>query len=558
MQLGELLVTSGIISQAQLEEALQQQRDTRQRLGEIFLEKSFITEKVLAEVLEFQLGFPLVHLYNVDIDPQAVKLLPEEAAREYEVIPIALVKNKLQVALIDPLNFSVIEQLQLITGKEIQPLLGLRSEVEQALNKFYGMQGEFDEWVEETAAEAAQEREEDSAPESSDAPIIKLVNQMIHAAVNLKASDIHIEPDETSVKIRYRIDGQLRLERELPKNMQALLTTRVKIIAKLNIAERRLPQDGNIQLQIMGRRIDIRVSTLPVVGGESIVLRLLDQSAGIKGLDELGFSPRNLQIFQRMSKLPNGIILISGPTGSGKTSTLYSILREMKDEEIKIITVEDPVEYRFNGITQVQVNTQIGMTFASSLRSILRQDPNVIMVGEIRDPETAAIAVRASLTGHLVLSTIHTNNALSTINRLQDMGIEGYLIASSLACVTAQRLVRRLCRHCAALAPATEEEKLLLVSHRLLSSSDARQLQLMKARGCGVCGHTGYHGRIGIHEVLAVDADVRSYIVEGRSRGELEQLVEGKSFRTMLVDGLEKVLAGQTDMQEVLKAAFSE
>lgn len=557
MQLGELLVTSGIISQAQLEEALQQQRDTKQRLGEIFLEKSFITEKVLAEVLEFQLGFPLVHLYNIDIDPQAVKLLPEEAAREYEAIPIALVKNKLQVALIDPLNFSVIEQLQLITGKEIQPLLGLRSEVEQALSKFYGMQGEFDEWVEETAAEAAQEQEEPDA-QSSDAPIIKLVNQMIHAAVNLKASDIHIEPDETSVKIRCRIDGQLRLERELPKNMQALLTTRVKIIAKLNIAERRLPQDGNIQLQIMGRRIDIRVSTLPAVNGESIVLRLLDQSAGIKGLDELGFSPRNLQIFQKMSKLPNGIILISGPTGSGKTSTLYSILREMKDEEIKIITVEDPVEYRFNGITQVQVNTQIGMTFASSLRSILRQDPNVIMVGEIRDPETAAIAVRASLTGHLVLSTIHTNNALSTINRLQDMGIEGYLIASSLACVTAQRLVRRLCSHCATRTPATEEEKLLLVSHRLISSQDAQQLQLMKARGCGVCGQTGYHGRIGIHEVLAIDADIRTAIVENRTRGEFEQLLEGKAFRTMMVDGLEKVLAGQTDVQEVLKAAFSE
>jgi type IV pilus assembly protein PilB len=557
MQLGELLVTSGILTQGQLEEALRKQGGTRQRLGEILIEMNFITEKVLAEVLEFQLGFPFVHLYNTEVDPQCVKLLPEDAARKYGAIPIGMVKNKLQIVMIEPLNFSVIEQIQLITGKEIQPMIGLRSEIEQALNKYYRMPGDFDDWIEETAGSGSPQQDDEDAA-NSDAPIIKLVNQMIHSAVNLKASDIHIEPDEKDVKIRYRIDGQLRVEMELPKHMQALLTTRVKILSKLNIAERRLPQDGNIQLQITGKRVDIRVSTLPSVNGESIVLRLLDQSAGIKGLDELGFNDGNLQIFKKMSRRPNGIILISGPTGSGKTSTLYSILREMKNEDIKIITVEDPVEYRFGGITQVQVNTQIGMTFASSLRSILRQDPNVVMVGEIRDPETASIAVRASLTGHLVLSTIHTNNALSTVNRLLDMGIEGYLIASSLACVTAQRLVRKLCVNCAELKPATEEEKVLLLSHKLLDHRQAEELKLLRACGCGVCGQTGYYGRVGIHEVLMIDADVRTYIMEQRAMGEFEELLAGKSFRTMLSDGLQKVLGGITDVQEVLKAAFSE
>ncbi len=557
MQLGELLVTGGILSQEQLGEALKKQGETRQRLGEILVEMNFITEKVLAEVLEFQLGFPFIHLYNTEVDAQCVKLLPEDAARKYGAIPIGIAKNKLQIAMIEPLNFSVIEQIQFITGQEVQPMIGLRSEIEQALNQYYGMQGEFDEWIEETASESALEPDEADAADS-DAPIIKLVNQMIHSAVHLKASDIHIEPDEKDVKIRYRIDGQLRLERELPKNMQALLTTRVKIVAKLNIAERRLPQDGNIQLHIAGKKIDIRVSILPTVNGESIVLRLLDQSAGIKGLDELGFNKDNLRVFQKMSKRPNGIILISGPTGSGKTSTLYSILREMKDEDIKIITVEDPVEYRFNGISQVQVNTQIGMTFASSLRSILRQDPNVVMVGEIRDPETAEIAVRASLTGHLVLSTIHTNNALSTIDRLLDMGIEGYLIASSLACVTAQRLVRKVCASCAEWLPATDEEKVLLHAHKLIRSRDTEDLNLLKGRGCGACGHTGYQGRIGIHEVLVIDADVRAYIMANRTMGDFEKLLAGKSFRTMMSDGLEKVLEGKTDMQEVLKAVFHE
>lgn len=556
MQLGELLVLSKLLTEEQLQAAFVKQEETRRSLGETLIELGYITEKALAEALEFQLGFPFIPLYDYEAEAEAVQMLPEDAARKYGAMPLRTDKGKLLVAMTEPYNFAVIEQIRLISGMEIQPFIALRSDIEQAQNKYYGMHSQLGQWTEEQAEES---RETEGADASvSDSPMVKLVNQMILSAANLKASDIHIEPTDKNLVIRYRIDGQLRKEQELPKSMQAPMIARVKIIAKLNIAERRLPQDGNIQIRMDNRRLDIRVSTLPTVHGESVVLRLLDQSTGIKQLNELGFSEWNLRLFRRGIGRPNGIVLISGPTGSGKTSTLYSVLENMRNEAVKIITAEDPVEYRMNGISQVQVNTQIGMTFSSTLRTILRQDPDIVMVGEIRDPETAEIAVRASLTGHLVLSTIHTNNAVSTFSRLSDMGIERYLIASSLACVTAQRLVRTNCPNCMTETEATDEEKRLLAAHGLVSEGEADQLKLKKGQGCGSCGHTGYKGRTGIHEVVVMDNRLRSLMMETTSLTDIEQRLISEGFRTMLADGLSKVLEGKTTVREVLKAAYSD
>jgi type IV pilus assembly protein PilB len=576
MRIGELFVMNGLITEEQLEEALKQQVHTRKKLGEILIEKGLITERQLVEVLEFQLGFPVVNMYETPLDMNTVQLIPESLARKHCVIPIERKNGKIKVAMVDPLNYDAIEEIRMATNMSVQPVIAIRSEVEQAITRNYGLK----ESVEELMVDLDKLEFKDEEQEANDqgSPIVKLVNQIIQSAVQQKASDIHVDPQEKQLIVKYRIDGVLRTEKALPKHMQGVLTARLKIISKLNIAERRLPQDGRIQMQVDNRRIDIRVSTLPTVHGESIVLRILDQSAGIKKMAELGLSDANLAKFEKMIQRPNGIILITGPTGSGKTSTLYSALNQLNGEDVKIITVEDPVEYRMAGVTQVQVNSQIGLTFASGLRSILRQDPNIVMVGEIRDAETAEIAVRASLTGHLVLSTIHTNSAVSTISRLIDMGIDSYLIASSLSCVVAQRLVRRVCRECAQQVPAREEERRLFEAHGLLGHEEQKlantgtsgifrmaaskpgdgTLMVTRGKGCGTCNKTGYRGRIALHEVLVVDEPLRRLIVQNRPLNELEQHLAQQGFQSMLVDGLMKVRNGSTTTEEVLKAVSDE
>lgn len=571
MRLGELLVMNGLITQEQLEEALKKQVHTKKKLGEILIEDNCITERQLVEALEFQLGFPVVNMFEVNLDPGTVQLIPEALAKKYLVIPLERKSGKIKVAMADPLNYDAIEEIRMTTGMSVQPVIAIKSEVEQAITRNYGLKESMDELMEDLDLRNVKDEEQEANDQSS--PVVRLVNQIIQSAVQQRASDIHVEPQEKQVLIRYRIDGVLRTEKTLPKHMQGVLIARLKIIAKLNIAERRIPQDGRIQMQYENIRVDIRVSTLPSVHGESVVLRILDQSAGIKKISELGLSEHNEGEFKKLIQKPNGIVLISGPTGSGKTSTLYSALNSLNGDDVKIITVEDPVEYRLNGVTQVQVNSQIGLTFASGLRSILRQDPNIVMVGEIRDTETAEIAVRASLTGHLVFSTIHTNSAISTISRLVDMGVDSYLIASSLTCVIAQRLVRRVCSECATKHEAREDELNIFESLGLLheegrlgaktgTDSFLRRLQplqedriyIMRGKGCGSCNRTGYRGRMAVHEVLTVDEGLRRLIVQNRPMDELQQYAVEQGFRTMLYDGFSKVKQGVTNPEEVLKA----
>ena len=479
MRLGELLVMNGLITEQQLEEVLKEEANSKQKLGELMVARGWITERQLLEALEFQLGFPVVNMSEVTLDETAVQLITEQQAQKYSVIPIERKNGKLKVAMVDPLNYDAIEEIRMATGMSVMPCIATRSEIEQAIARHYGMNESVDELLGDMGDLEMKDEEEEARDQ--DSPIVKLVNQIIQSAVLQKASDIHIDPQEKQVLIRYRVDGVLHNEKVLPKHMHGVLTARLKIISKLNIAEKRLPQDGRIQLRMNQQRIDIRVSILPTVFGESIVLRILDQSAGVKKIDELGLADRNAEKFKQAIRRPNGIILISGPTGSGKTSTLYSVMQELNDEEVKIITVEDPVEFRMDGIMQVQVNSQVGLTFASGLRSILRQDPNIIMVGEIRDAETAEIAVRSSLTGHLVLSTIHTNSAIGTLSRLVDMGIDPYLIASSLSCVVGQRLVRRVCRECASQVPAQEKELRILQKYRLIGQGIQAVAQIGRA-----------------------------------------------------------------------------
>ena len=568
MRLGELLVMNGLITESQLEEAIRVQADTKKKLGHILVERGWITERQLVEVLEFQLGFPVVNLQETPPDLQAVKRVSEELAKKHCVIPVDCKHGKLKLAMEDPLNYEAIEEIRMATGMNIQPVIAVRSDIEQAIIRYYGMK-KLEQWLDlEESGGAADADAEDESLLAADSPIVKLVDQIIRAAVQRQASDIHIDPQERQVVVKYRIDGVLYTERALPKHLQDALTTRLKILAKLNIAERRLPQDGRIQMQVDGRRIDIRLSTLPTVYGESIVLRLLDQSAGIKKLSELGLSEDNFSVFSKVIRKPNGIILISGPTGSGKTSTLYSVLNEINSDELKIITIEDPVEYRLPGITQVQVNAQIGLTFASGLRSILRQDPDIVMVGEIRDVETAEIAVRASLTGHLVLSTIHTNSAVATITRLVDMGVDPYLIASSLVCVVAQRLVRRVCRECGQQVAAKPEEIRLFEAHGLVSAEAKnaaggrgvglsfvhQPATVWRGKGCSSCNKSGYRGRIAIHEVLTVDEPLRRMIAQNRPVDEMRRYLSEQGYRTMLFDGLSKARFGLTTVEEVLRA----
>lgn len=495
-RLGDLLVENGIISQEQLEEALVEQRKTKRKLGDLLINQGYITEQQLIEVLEFQLGIPHVSLFKYQIDPAITQIIPESMAKRYQVLPFMKEGSKLMVAMADPLDYFAIEDLRMSTGFRIEPAISSRDELTRAIARHYGMRDSMSQMMVELPT---QEEIEETEITDEDSPIVRLVNQMIQQAVSLRASDIHVDPGENNLSIRYRIDGTLRTERIIPKQMQGFITARLKIMARLNIAERRLPQDGRIKMQFDYKMVDIRVSSLPTMHGEKIVLRLLDLSTGVKSVDTLGFTDGNAEAFRDMISKPYGILLITGPTGSGKSTTLYSALSQLNTENANIITIEDPVEYQLEGVNQVHVNPAIGLTFAAGLRSILRQDPNIVMVGEIRDTETAEIAVRASLTGHLVLSTLHTNDAISTISRLRDMGVEPYLIASSLLGVVAQRLVRKICPDCKEEHKPTEQEAIMLRRYSLPAEV------IYRGRGCGNCNNTGYRGRIAIHEVLTIN-----------------------------------------------------
>lgn len=548
-RLGDLLVESGFISEEILQLTLKDKRKN-QKLGDALIEKGYLSEQQLIEVLEFQLGIPHISLYRYPIDEQAIAIVPMDFARRNFLIPIKKDGDKLFVAMADPLDFMVIDDLRLTTGFQIERAISAKDDIIRAQNKYYKADDSMKELLELLPSGVS--LKDESRVTEEDSPIVKLVNQIILQAIQQKASDIHFDPHETKVVVRYRVDGLLKTERSLPKHMQNMLTARIKIMANLNITENRLPQDGRIKMKLDMYPVDLRVATLPAIFGEKIVLRILDLGSTLNNLDNLGFNKLNLKRFSNLIKQPNGIILITGPTGSGKSSTLYAALNRLNNEEVNIVTVEDPVEFQLEGINQIQVNPAVGLTFASGLRSILRQDPDVVMVGEIRDTETAEIAVRASLTGHLVLSTLHTNDSIGTIARLTDMGVEPFLVAASISGIVSQRLVRKVCRDCKQTFNAAEREKEIFLKRGIKIETVSR------GKGCGMCNMTGYKGRIALHEILVVDEHIRQLIMNNRPILEVRDYAMKSGTIFLIDDGLLKVKQGLTTTEEVLRVATNE
>ncbi|MCA1036407.1 MULTISPECIES: GspE/PulE family protein [Bacillaceae] len=545
-RLGDLLVDSGLISEEQLQQALTEKHKD-QRIGDALLQRGYITEQQLIEVLEFQLGIPHVSLYRYPFDVKLFSMVPKDLAKRNLIIPLKKEGEKLFVAMADPMDFYTIDDLRLSTGFHVEAAIATKDDILRAINKYYDMDEGFEELLD--ASPGTKELQDDKIADE-DSPIVRLVNQILGNAASMKASDVHIDPQETKVAVRYRIDGVLRTERVLPKHMQSVLTARIKIMANLDITEHRVPQDGRIKINLDFHPIDLRISTLPTVYGEKIVMRLLDLGSSLNDMNKLGFNKLNLNRFTSMINKPTGIVLLTGPTGSGKSSTLYAALNQLNSEEVNIITVEDPVEYQLEGINQIQVNSNVGMTFAKGLRAILRQDPNIIMVGEIRDKETVEVAIRASLTGHLVLSTLHTNDSLGSITRLLDMGVEPFLVASSLSGIVAQRLVRRVCRDCEEIQAPTKREI------EIFARRGMKVETIKRGRGCSSCNMTGYKGRIAIHEVLVIDDEMRRVIMNGESFSRLRELAIKNKTIFLIDDGLLKVKQGITTTEEVLRVAI--
>lgn len=551
-RLGDLLVDSGLISKDQLSDALKLQKTLGKKLGEVLIEKEFVTESQIIEVLEFQLGIPHMDLDKHFIDPEIPKQINENLARRHLLIPIKKERGKIVVAMTDPLNIFAIDDVRIATGLEVEPVISTKQGILNAIDGYYGKQNAekaIEDFKEQYEVDNINDLDEETLNEINNAPVVRLVNTIIKQAVKERASDIHIEPFENIVRVRYRIDGELQEIMTPSKSTHSAIITRIKIMGKMNIAERRVPQDGRVEMSFDGRDVDMRFSVLPTVYGEKIVIRLLDRSRFLINKGELGFSRQNLELFNSIIQNPNGIILVTGPTGSGKTTTLYAILREMNDINKNIITVEDPVEYRLQGVNQVPVNPKAGLNFANALRSILRQDPDIIMIGEIRDSETAQIGVRAAITGHLVLSTMHTNDTASTIARLMDMGIEPYLLASSIVGVIAQRLVRQICEECKErYSPSEAERSILNISEDVF---------LYKGRGCSVCKNTGYKGRTAIHEIMPVTKDIREKIYIRENSDSIRDSAYKKGTISLREGGKELVINGITTAEEFLKVTYS-
>jgi type IV pilus assembly protein PilB len=547
-RIGDLLVEANVISKEQLEESLTA-KSHEEKLGDYLIDQQLITEQQLIEVLELQLGIPRIYLSQYTIDPELTQLVPKELAKRAHLMPVRRDRKKLLIAMADPMDYFAIEELRMVTGCQIETSIAAKDDVFRTITKYYDLQESMDDALEDFTAN---DLEDENQITDEDSPIVRLVSQIIANAVAQRASDIHFDPQETELKIRYRVDGIMREERTLPKRMQNIVVARVKIMGNLNITENRIPQDGRVKSIVNFRPIDIRLSTLPTIYGEKIVMRILDLSSSLNSLNMLGFTDENLQNFQTMLNKPNGIILLTGPTGSGKSSTLYAGLNHLNNEEVNIITVEDPVEYQLAGINQIQVRDEVGLTFAVGLRSILRQDPDIIMVGEIRDMETAQIAIRSSLTGHLVLSTLHTNSAIESISRLTDMGVEKFLVASSLIGVMAQRLVRRICRDCRRNREPNEHETKLFAQYGFVIT------KIVQGKGCPSCNQTGYRGRLAIHEILSIDETIKSQILSRSNPEVILEYARERGFKTLLEDGLQKVIAGLTTTEEVLRVATSD
>jgi type IV pilus assembly protein PilB len=555
-RLGDLLVREGLITREQLLQALEQQRGSGMRLGYMLVKLGFVQEIEITKMLARQYRVPAVDLSRFEVDPKIIKMVPAEVAVKHNVLPLKREGRTLTVAMADPTNVTVIDDLKFITRFDIFPVIAGEYTLRTAIERYYEqtdaqLQTLLKD-IEEEEFEVIEDREEDEAGPTQvadDAPVVKLINGILTDAVKRGASDVHIEPFEKEIRVRYRIDGALLEVMKPPVKLKAALTSRVKIMSALNIAERRVPQDGRIKLKMGNRVIDFRVSTLPVIYGEKIVLRILDKSNLTLDLQKFGFEPRAEKDLMRAILNPYGMVLVTGPTGSGKTTTLYSALSRVNTIEVNIMTAEDPVEYNIYGINQVLVRNEIGMTFAAALRAFLRQDPNIIMVGEIRDIETGGIAIKAALTGHLVLSTLHTNDAASTVTRMIDMGLEPFNVASAVNLIVAQRLVRRICSACKQEHSYSDEEMAALgVSH-----DEAKGITFYKGAGCDTCGGTGYKGRQGLYEVMALSSGLRRMILKSASTDELRDQAVEEGMLTLRTDGWMKIKKGITTLEEVVK-----
>lgn len=534
-KIGDLLKDSGLVTEKVIEEALEK-RKSNQKLGRALVEQGYITEKQLLDALEVQLKVESVSLYRYPIDKALAKLVSKEFARKNLLIPIQKKENHLTVAMNDPLDFYAIEELELGTGFYIDPVIATRDEILQAINQIYDLEDQSFENLNDT----------------HEAPAVQILDQLLEIGLAMHASDIHLDPQEEIINVRYRVDGTLSNERQLPISLLNSLISRIKIISGLNITETRLPQDGRVRTKINDTEVNLRISTLPTVFGEKIVIRILDMANVFTSTKKIGLQEDALKEYEELIKQPSGLILITGPTGSGKTSTLYGSINELNREEVNIVTVEDPVEYQLTGINQVQVNPAIDLTFATGLRSILRQDPNIIMVGEIRDQETAEISIRSALTGHLVFSTLHTNSAIDAIPRLLDMGIEPYLIVSALNGVMAQRLVRRVCKDCQTTREAS------LVEQEIFAKRNMTIKNIILGAGCDACRYTGYRGRIAIHELIIITDEIKALMMNKASVRQIKDHVIKSGVRFLVDDGLQKVKQGQTTLEEVLRVASLE
>jgi len=562
-KLGELLVNDKVITQKDLEAALRRQEENGASLGRILIDMDLATEWEMAAALGKQLNVPFITLSHYEIDPQILASIPAEIVKRYQIVPVDRTGDTLTVALADPSNIFLLDELRLLTKCTIVPVISFESDIKEAIERYYGNDetavGEMlkdiseedsaqygEKQIEEIAS--VEDAEEDLSVQADDAPVIQLVNMIVSEAIKCRASDIHIEPMEKSLRVRYRVDGMLQEVTPPPKKFQNAIISRVKILSELNIAERRVPQDGRFKVRMNNKAIDFRVSTCPTAFGEKVVIRILDRASLLVNLTDLGFDPQALKIFEEQIRMPWGMILVTGPTGSGKSTTLYSALNTINDPRKNIMTIEDPIEYQLKGVNQVQVRPEIDppLDFANALRSFLRQDPDIILVGEIRDAETAEIGVKAALTGHLVLSTLHTNDAPSSISRLTNMGVEPFLVTASMLCVLAQRLVRRVCDSC------KEEIRPSPETLAAVGIPPEQAVTLWLGRGCEACHGTGYRKRVALYELMRVTDRVRNAIIEGQTTTHLKRLAIEEGMISLRQAGIRKILAGITTPEEVV------
>ena len=559
IRIGDLLVEAGAITEEQLQEALAKQKESGGRIGNVIMEMGFISRELLITVLTTQMGIDYIELRAAKIDENVLKLVPDKMVNQYKVMPIGFAEdnpNILRLAMADPMDLVAIDDISISSNLQVEPVLAFEDDIQECIGKYYGsaqaMQAAEAYRLERESDQLTQEEEDMMKEDIDNSPIVLLVNQILEGGVRQRGSDIHIEPMETYVRVRYRIDGALKQVMTYDYSLAAAIAARIKIIGGMDIAEKRKPQDGRITIMVDRREFDVRVSCLPTVYGEKIVMRLTSKDGLTKPKSGLGLSPEEIEVFDGILSNPHGIILVTGPTGSGKSTTLYTSLSELNTEDVNIITVEDPVEANIDGINQVQVNVKAEMTFAAALRSILRQDPDIIMIGEIRDGETAQIAVQAAITGHLVVSTLHTNSAASTVTRVIDMGIEPYIIGDALVGVIAQRLVRRLCNSCKEPRLAEDNEKIVLG----IEDPD-EDVVIYEPIGCPLCNDTGYAGRIGVYEMMPVSHDLQAVISKGATADVIEKQALSEGMTTLKMGAAKHVLNGITSIEEMKKIVYT-